>query len=126
MTLKHLHLILQAEVKTKLTEKELEEFLFSLVREIDMKVLILPQLKFSHQKAWTGMIGIITSHITFHYWTIEKYLQLDIYSCKEFDIENAVKFIKDFWKTNNEKIIFLKRNHDEEFRLRKIFPEFIL
>ena len=69
--------------------------------------------------SWTGLIGIITSHISFHYWTKEKYLQLDIYSCKEFNIEKTRKFLKDFWKSSEEKILFIERNSGEEFKIEK-------
>jgi|GEM_PF-5916307 len=55
MAIVHYHLIYQAGVgRTDLdenSEKIFEKFLYDLVREINMRVLILPQFKFSHQKA---------------------------------------------------------------------------
>lgn len=124
MSLVHHHLIYQAKVgRTDLgegAEEILKDFLYQIVKEIDMEVLIDPVFKFSHNLAWTGLIGIITSHISFHYWTVEQYVQLDIYSCKEFNVEKAKKFLDDFWKASNQKILFIERNPDEEFVINKL------
>jgi S-adenosylmethionine/arginine decarboxylase-like enzyme len=84
-----------------------------------MQILIPPQVAFSHQKAWTGLVGIVTSHISFHFWTIEGYLQLDIYSCKRFDIPKTVTFLDNFWKSENKKVLFIERAVDSDFKLTK-------
>lgn len=120
----HHHFIYQAKVgRADLgpdAEVLLRKFLYNLVTEIDMEVLIDPVLAFSKYDAWTGLIGIVTSHISFHYWTKENYLQLDIYSCKEFDIEKTKKFIHDFWKTSNQKVLFLNRESEKEFQINYV------
>lgn len=123
MAIVHHHLIYQANVgRNDLgegAENELREFLYALLKEIDMKELIPAKFKFSHQKAWTGIMGIVTSHISFHYWTIEQYVQLDIYSCKEFNKEKAVQFLNQFWEATNTKTLFIDRDLDEEFKISK-------
>lgn len=123
MKLVHHHLIYQAKVgRTDLGEgsgEKLRIFLHELVEEIDMQVLIDPVTKFSKNLAWTGLIGIITSHMSFHYWTLEKYVQLDIYSCKEFNVEKAKKFLDKFWEASDQKILFINRNPDEEFSINR-------
>jgi S-adenosylmethionine decarboxylase len=120
----HHHLIYQATVgRTDLgaeAENVLRQFLLDLVKEIDMQVLIDPVFKFSHNDAWTGLIGIVTSHISFHYWTVEQYVQLDIYSCKEFDVQKAKAFLDDFWKASEQKILFINREPGKDFVVDKI------
>ncbi len=124
MKLIHHHLIYQAKVgRIDLGEnagEKLEKFLRDLVREIDMQILIEPTTKFSKNLAWTGLIGIITSHMSFHYWTIEQYVQLDIYSCKKFDIHKAQKFLDKFWKASEQKILFINRQPGEDFKVTKV------
>lgn len=118
MAIVHHHLIYQANVEAfygENSEEELRKFLLDLLEVINMKCLIEPQLKFSHQKAWTGIMGVITSHIAFHYWTVEGYIQLDIYSCKEFDRKKAIDFINTFWKAKNVKALFLDRETGKNF-----------
>ena len=124
MNIVHHHLIYQAEVTNQSlganSEKELRKLLYDLLTEINMACLIPAQLKFSRQKAWTGIIGIVTSHISFHYWTIEKYVQLDIYSCKPFNKRKAIKFLNNFWQAKNVQAIFINRKTGQEFKIEKI------
>ncbi len=84
-----------------------------------MECLIQAQLKLSKQRAWTGIVGIITSHIAFHYWVNEQYLQLDIYSCKEFDRKKAITYLNNFWNSSNVKTLFIDINVNEDFKIDK-------
>ncbi len=124
MTIVHHHLLYQAKVGRndldKDSEKELEKFLYDLLEVIDMKCLIPVTLKFSHQKAWTGIVGVITSHVAFHFWTVEKYVQLDIYSCKKFDRKKAIKFLNELWKAGDVKALFIDRELGKNFEIEKI------
>lgn len=124
MKIVHHHLIYQARVGNDElgagSEKVLEQFLYDLLDEIEMRCLIQAQLKFSHQKAWTGIVGIITSHIAFHFWTIEKYVQLDIYSCKSFDKQKAIKFLNNFWKATGVRSLFIDREVGKKFKIEEL------
>ncbi len=123
MTILHHHLIYQARVgRTDLdfnAEEILKKFMFDLLKEVDMKILITPQFKFSQQKAWTGIMGIVTSHISFHYWTVEQYVQLDIYSCKAFDRKKAIAFLTHFWKASGVKTLFIDREIGKNFKIQE-------
>ena len=120
----HRHLIYQAKVgRNDLgqdAQDTLQKFILDLVREIEMQVLIPPQFKFSHQKAWTGLVGIVTSHVSFHYWTVEQYVQLDIYSCKEFDRARTIEFLNDFWKATEVKSLFIDREVGKDFKIENL------
>lgn len=119
MDLVHHHLIYQAKVGRNDLQEDAEEtlknFLYSLVKEIDMQVLINPVLKYSHNLAWTGIIGIVSSHISFHYWTVDQYVQLDIYSCKQFDVKKTKNFLDKFWTASEQKILFINRKSGTDF-----------
>jgi len=118
MSIVHHHLIYQAKTgDINKSEKELESFIYGLMDEIDMTCLIPTRLAFSHQKAWTGVAGIVTSHIAFHYWTIEEYVQLDIYSCKPFDRNKAVNYINNFWDARKEKTLFIDREIGKNYAI---------
>ena len=124
MGIVHHHLIYQAKVGNNElgadSEKVFEQFLYNLLDEVKMKCLIPVQLKFSNQKAWTGIVGIITSHIAFHFWTIEKYVQLDIYSCKPFEKQKAVKFLNNFWKASDVRVLFIDREVGKKFKIEEL------
>lgn len=122
MTLVHYHLIYQAKVNINLgenPEEKLKEFLSELLKVINMTCLISAKVKLSDQNAWTGIVGIITSHIAFHYWVDEEYLQLDIYSCKKFDRKKATNFINKFWNSTNVKTMFIDRKEGENFKIQR-------
>lgn len=117
--LSHHHLIFQAKVgNKKFTVKLFEKMFIKLIKKLEMEVLIPPQFAFSHQKAWTGIIGITTSHLSFHYWTEEKYVQFDIYSCKKYDPNKAIRFLKNFWKADEIKSILINRKTDRGFNIQ--------
>ena len=121
MKLVHHHLLYQAKVGNESlgenSEAELRQFLSDLLKEIGMECLIPAQLKLSHQKAWTGIMGIITSHIAFHFWTQERYVQLDIYSCKDFDRKKTVEYLDNFWKAEDSKSLFIDREIGKDFEI---------
>lgn len=120
----HHHLIYQSKVNRSDLNRNsgeiLERFLYDLVEQIGMQILIHPQVAFSHQKAWTGIVGIVTSHISFHYWTVEKRLQLDIYSCKEFDVSRAIHFLNSFWESEDVRTLFIERETEENFKITEL------
>ena len=126
MALKHHHLLFQGRVGIEpesLDEEDLLIFLQDLLKAVNMNCLIQPQVRLSHEKAWTGIMGIITSHIAFHYWVDEKYLQLDIYSCKEFDRTKTIEFLEKFWKMNNSTALFIDREIGKNFEIGRIGSE---
>lgn len=122
----HNHLLYQSKVNnhrlfiTHGLEEIFKQFLLDLLDEIEMTCLIKPQIKISHLDAWTGMVGIVTSHIAFHYWVKEKYIQLDIYSCNNFDYKKAIEFINKFWQSSEIKAILINRKMEEEFQVTRL------
>lgn len=123
MAIVHHHLLYQAHVGKRPgeeSEESLRQFMYGLIREIGMQCLIPPQLRLSHQRAWTGIMGLITSHISFHYWTVEGYVQLDIYSCKEFDVQKTVTFLNRFWCASDIHALFINRETGREFEVKRL------
>ncbi len=121
----HHHLIYQAEVSKVFWEnkwKELEVFLYNLINHIDMEVLIEPRLAYLDwiEGGRTWIVWIVTSHISFHYRIEKKYVQLDIYSCKEFNSNDAIDFLNEFWWVNNYKWLRVNRNTDQDFVVMKV------
>jgi S-adenosylmethionine/arginine decarboxylase-like enzyme len=89
----HQHIIIRSHVnKPPMSEEVLNQWLIDLVKKIDMNILKGP---FSHyldkegNRGMTGVCIIETSHIAIHVWDEESpgLIQLDVYSCKDFDKE---------------------------------------
>lgn len=54
---------------------------------------------------WSGFIMIEESHISFHTFVKRKFVTVDIYTCKTFDTDLAIKKLKEFFRTNNAETI---------------------
>lgn len=101
--LEHKHLIISAQCnKLFTTEQEHIDWLNELVAFLDMEIFIPPMAKYLEDvgnTGWTAMCAIKTSSIVIHTWAdVTPYrIELDIYSCKDFDlIKTLNKVKKDF------------------------------
>ena len=87
----HKHLIIRAEAnKVPTDEEQLTEWLKDFIDSIDMKILMGPYVKYCKMEGNRGITGIAvieTSHITIHVWDEPNpaLMQIDVYSCAEFD-----------------------------------------
>jgi S-adenosylmethionine/arginine decarboxylase-like enzyme len=114
----HKHLIVRAEaVSPPMDEEFLRRWLEKFIKEIGMKVMMGPYVKYSHMEGNRGITGaaiIETSHIVMHVWDEPDpaLLQFDVYSCGEFDPETICKKIKKDFNTTKIEYKFLDREHD--------------
>jgi len=117
MQLNHKHLVLRAEVKNCPSEDSLHEILDwmkSLITKIDMKLMQGPAISYVDQpgnRGTTCMALIETSHVVIHIWDEPNpgLVQLDIYSCKEFELDIVMKHLKQYFNVLNLQYKFLDR-----------------
>lgn len=50
---------------------------------------------------WTGFVIIQESHISVHTFIKRGFVTADVYSCKEFDAQKAIKYFKRIFKTDD-------------------------
>jgi len=104
----HKHLLIRAEVlNPPISTSWCNSWLTSLVSKIGMKILKGPVVGYSEAKGNRGLTGIVvieTSHIAFHSWDeiSPGVIQLDVYSCKDFDPEIVFKELEIFNLTKLE------------------------
>ena len=96
----HKHLILRAEAnKVPTNEDVLTVWLKDFIESINMKILMGPYVKYCTMECNRGITGIAvieTSHIAIHVWDepVPALMQIDIYSCAEFDPYKIAEKIK--------------------------------
>jgi S-adenosylmethionine/arginine decarboxylase-like enzyme len=96
----HKHLIIRAEANRVPTdEKQLTIWLTEFIDSIGMKILMGPYVKYCSMKGNRGITGIAvieTSHIAIHVWDepIPALMQIDVYSCAEFNPYRIAEKIK--------------------------------
>jgi S-adenosylmethionine/arginine decarboxylase-like enzyme len=104
----HKHLIIRAESKRPPKDEEhIVDWMREFVDNIGMKVLMGPYAKYLEvpgNKGLTVAAIIETSHIVMHTWDepVPALIQLDVYSCGEFDPETICKKIKEDYETKIE------------------------
>ena len=96
----HKHLIIRAEANRVPTDEEqLTEWLKEFIDSINMKILMGPYVKYCNVEGNRGITGIAvieTSHIAIHVWDEPNpaLMQIDVYSCAEFDVDEIAEKIK--------------------------------
>ena len=99
--LAHRHFIFRAIGANSLGAGDVEkvnQWVLDLVRKIDMEILIAPQTVYCSLEGNEGITSvcvITTSHIAMHAWQDSKEIQLDVYSCKSFDIDTVFRAIEE-------------------------------
>ena len=91
------------------TRKSIKEYFTLLCEKIDMKAEKLcwwddhdvePELQQTepHTKGTTAVQFILTSNITIHTLDVLKNVYINVFSCKEFDTDLAMKFSEEWFK----------------------------
>ena len=95
------------------------KFLDEFPEEIEM-TKIMPPYVFKYDggdkpEDWgiSGFVIIAESHISIHTFPEKEYFSLDIFSCKDFDIDRAIEIVKDYFKT--DKLEIRTANRGTEF-----------
>ena len=63
-------------------------------------------------KGITGIVIIAESHISVHSFEDKGYCFIDIFSCKDFDVERAIQITKDLFKPEDCEINVVARGKD--------------
>ena len=103
---------------TKMEDMELiYNFLDTYPEKMEMTKIMPPYVfKYIGKKPedWglSGVVLIAESHISIHTFPLKQYLSLDIFSCKTFDSENAILFVKDMFGLTKTEIKLLNRGSE--------------
>lgn len=106
--MQHKHLIIRAEVNNPPQKHDTEvmnTWFQELITKIDMEVLLGPYSIYCEEpgnEGFTGICAITTSSITIHTWNDPAIVQLDVYSCKDFDMNIVTSHLEIFTPTKIE------------------------
>jgi len=106
------HLIVDAhDVKSGLLEnkKVMRRFLEEMPARLGMRIFRKPIIGeiSSANYPTTGLSGFVIlyeSHISFHTWPEENYVAIDIYSCRDFAENEAIRYLKEYFGTKHMKV----------------------
>ncbi len=109
------HLILDGFSDANLEQtKFIKNFLIESTKKIKMKAISKPivlyhKAKEPKESGVTGTIILAESNITIHTYPEKKWFALDIFSCKEFDINKTMRYLIKKLKISKYKKMILKR-----------------
>ena len=100
--IRHKHLIVRAEIESgPKTAEDVVSWFKALAEKIDMEILSGPHVEYVNDvgnKGFTSVAIIKTSHISMHIWDEQSpaLVQLDVYSCKNFNPKDVFDHFKQF------------------------------
>ena len=120
MTQQHKHLIVRADIGWCPQEEDLNkisDWIRSLIKKIDMKLLAGPYTTYVNEKDNKGMTSVAiieTSHIALHIWdeVSPGLMQLDVYSCANFNPSDVFDKINALFQTIKMEYKFLDREKE--------------
>ena len=120
MTQQHKHLIVRADIGWCPQEEDLNkisDWIRSLIKKIDMKLLAGPYTTYVKEKGNKGMTSIAiieTSHIALHIWdeVSPGLMQLDVYSCADFNPPDVFDKVNELFQTIKMEYKFLDREKE--------------
>ena len=120
MTQQHKHLIVRADIRWCPQEEDLNkisDWIRSLIKKIDMKLLAGPYTTYVNEKDNKGMTSVAiieTSHIALHIWdeVSPGLMQLDVYSCANFNPPDVFDKINALFQTIKMEYKFLDREKE--------------
>ena len=120
MTQQHKHLIVRADIGWCPQEEDLNkisDWIRSLIKKIDMKLLAGPYTTYVNEKGNKGMTSVAiieTSHIALHIWdeVSPGLMQLDVYSCADFNPPDVFDKVNVLFQTIKMEYKFLDREKE--------------
>jgi S-adenosylmethionine decarboxylase len=120
VTQQHKHLIVRADIGNCPKEEDLNkisDWIRSLIKKIDMKLLAGPYTTYVNEKGNKGMTSVAiieTSHIALHIWdeTSPGLMQLDVYSCANFNPQEVFEKVNEIFQTVKMEYKFLDREKE--------------
>jgi S-adenosylmethionine decarboxylase len=100
----HKHLRVRAYVEQPLySESAIDDWIDRMCKHgLKMKIMKGPEFYFATSeinRGWTATAIIEFSHISLHIWELEGLIEFDAFSCKDFDVNKVMEFIKEFQPT---------------------------
>jgi len=94
--------------------RNVQDFVDALLTRIDMKPIGPTHIEytaaeFPDKAGLTAVQIIVTSTIVAHFIDSTGDLYLDVFSCKQFDIETVVNTVDEYFKPSNTRVNFLTR-----------------
>ncbi len=123
--LNHIHLLVTAWVDNPpMTADAGTDWLRELVDIIDMQILMNAQAIYCEDlgnEGVTGIVGLTTSHASFHSWhdAPRPFINIDVYSCRDFDTTKVFEHLRKVWDMKEASYLLIDREDGKNEILAK-------
>jgi len=92
----------------------IRKLLRNLPKKLKMRSLtktIVKKVASEYYPNWgiSGFVMLYESHISIHVWPEKGYVAMDVYSCKDFNHKEVIKFLKEYWGYKKMKMKVIMR-----------------
>ena len=118
----HKHIILRAYVKNPpKTEHQLSSWCRDVISCVGMNVISGPHVVYSDMEDNEGFTAVAVldfSHLSIHTWdkVDPSLIEFDLFSCKDFDIQNVLDKLNEFDIITYSKLIVDRDDFDQELK----------
>lgn len=115
--LNHRHMIVTAYCNNCPTSSEAGEvWLRKLVDLVEMQILFDAKALYCEDlgnEGVTGVVGLTTSHASFHSWHLAEkpFLTMDLYSCRDFSTEAVLEHLREGFAAHRIHFMVIDRNN---------------
>ena len=101
--IKRQRLLIEGFYGIDVNENAIKEFFSKIISDLNLKaygdpIIFSPQsLGKEENQGYDAFIPLIDSGISLYVWTSKKFLSIVIYTCKDFDEEQAISSAKEFF-----------------------------
>lgn len=94
-------LIIEGFYRIEITHEFIKKFLKELSDFLGMMIILEPVIFSPNVKTnsihsgLAGFMAWVESGVSFYTWSNYKFFTLDIYTCKDFEIKKAIRFVKE-------------------------------
>jgi S-adenosylmethionine/arginine decarboxylase-like enzyme len=95
-------LVIEGTMPNAITDLQIKDYLSKLSGVLKMRTVLDPVTHRSDKFGWAGWIHWETSGAHFYAWEQPRlFFSVDIYTCKEFQVQEAVDFTRDYFAATN-------------------------
>lgn len=99
-------LLIEAYYKADIDQVLTEGFLIEIAKHLDLRIYAKPIVHVTgdvgENQGFDGFVPLIDSGIAVYVWTAKKFMSTVLYTCKEFEVEQAVEFVRKYFDTTND------------------------
>ncbi len=105
-TITRQRLLIEARYTIDVGQKKVKDFLLGLAKELHLRTYGEPIIHSPGgdgkeiNQGFDAFVPLIDSGISLYVWSNERFLSCVLYTCKQFSVDDAIAFTKNFFKTN--------------------------